>query len=192
MKIEHTERAGGRRGAKGRRVGPSLIVPLVLLVAVALALGACGGGSSNPASSASSTSPGKPKALKYSQCMRAHGVTNFPDLSGSGGLRIPQSSGININSPTYKAAQQACSKYAPGATATPAQKSQREANALKFARCMRSHGVLNYPDPSTSPSGGPLFPPPTSLGIDTSSPTFQAAQKACRSLLGHGQGQSGS
>jgi hypothetical protein len=52
--------------------------------------------------------------------------------------------------------------------------------ALGFANCMRSNGVLDYPDPGTS--GGPQ-----SLNrIDPNSPTFQAAYKACRKDLTSG------
>jgi hypothetical protein len=49
--------------------------------------------------------------LKFSQCMRAHGVTNFPDPTFSGNgirLELSKQSGIDPNSPTFKAAQNAC------------------------------------------------------------------------------------
>src|SRR5215510_4184697 len=51
------------------------------------------------------------QALKFSQCMRKHGIPNFPDpqSSGSGiGLTIGKDSGIDPNSPQFKAAQHAC------------------------------------------------------------------------------------
>lgn len=51
--------------------------------------------------------------LKGSQCMRAHGVLNFPDPT-SEGIRISPSSGIDPNSPQYRAAQKACAKDFPG------------------------------------------------------------------------------
>jgi hypothetical protein len=44
-----------------------------------------------------------------------------------------------------------------------------------YSKCMRSHGVGNFPDPD---SGGAL----KTQGIDTNTPTFQAAARACRSL----------
>jgi hypothetical protein len=44
-----------------------------------------------------------------------------------------------------------------------------------YSKCMRSHGVGNFPDPD---SGGAL----KTQGIDTNSPTFQAAARACKSL----------
>ncbi len=50
-------------------------------------------------------------ALKFSQCMRAHGLTGFPDPSFARGgvqIRIPDKNGLSPNSPAFKAAQQAC------------------------------------------------------------------------------------
>jgi hypothetical protein len=56
-------------------------------------------------------------ALKFSQCMRSHGVPNFPDPQVSGGaigLRIGANSGINPRSPQFQAAQRACRNDMPG------------------------------------------------------------------------------
>ena len=59
-------------------------------------------------------------ALKFSACMRSHGVPNFPDPefhSGGGGVRVRiggKASGIDPNSPQFKAAQKACQSDLPG------------------------------------------------------------------------------
>lgn len=55
-------------------------------------------------------------------------------------------------------------------------------NATKFASCMRSHGVPNFPDPD---SGGSVSIGPSS-GINPNSPKFQAAQQACEKLMPKG------
>jgi hypothetical protein len=56
------------------------------------------------------------QALKYTQCMRAHGVPNFPDPTrgpnGLYGYHIPNGSGINPQSATYQKASQACQSSA--------------------------------------------------------------------------------
>jgi hypothetical protein len=57
------------------------------------------------------------------------------------------------------------------------------ADAVKFARCIRSHGVSDFPDPSSS---GQLTIPPD----DRNTPAFESAQKACRSLMPGGAGGS--
>lgn len=62
------------------------------------------------------------KALEFSQCMRTHGVPNFPDpefpRGGGVGIRIGGTSGgtsrIDLNSPKFKAAQKACQSIMPG------------------------------------------------------------------------------
>jgi hypothetical protein len=54
-----------------------------------------------------------------------------------------------------------------------------------MSRCMRSHGVPNFPDPQfqSGPNGG-LGIRLNGTGVDPSSPAFQAAQKECGSILG--------
>lgn len=52
---------------------------------------------------------------------------------------------------------------------------------LKFAHCMRSKGVTNYPDPS---SNGRLQP---INQIDSNSPTLQRTYEACRKDAASGQ-----
>ena len=48
------------------------------------------------------------KALKFSACMRSHGIANFPDpVSRNGGVII-SGSGIDPNSPQFQSARQAC------------------------------------------------------------------------------------
>jgi hypothetical protein len=57
------------------------------------------------------------QALRFSACMRAHGVTHFPDPQASNGgltLVFGKNSGIDPNSPQFKAAQKACQKLLPG------------------------------------------------------------------------------
>jgi hypothetical protein len=50
---------------------------------------------------------------------------------------------------------------------------------LKFARCMRSHGVPNFPDPK---AGGALVIG-KKAGVDPNTSQFQAAQRTCRTLV---------
>ena len=53
------------------------------------------------------------QALKFSQCVRKHGVTNFPDPGSDGRIPDPASVGIDQGSPQFQAANQACRKYRP-------------------------------------------------------------------------------
>lgn len=64
--------------------------------------------------------------------------------------------------------------------------------AYKFSRCMRDHGVTNFPDPRVVSSPGHQ-----SVGIAvtptlTGSPAFKSAQKACQGIMpGPGPGGNG-
>jgi hypothetical protein len=59
------------------------------------------------------------------------------------------------------------------------------ASAIRFASCMRSHGVTNFPDPTVS-ARGVGFSVKSSSGINPSGPSFLAAQTACGKLLPRG------
>lgn len=179
---------------------------LATATAVAFGLSACGDGSASPgvasigsttrtteAPSSLATGDGTPSgkyraALAYSSCMRSHGVGNFPDPSSNGTLSVkfatggkdgaPRSSGIDRMSSQYLAADRSCRHLLPGGVPTPAQTRQALADALKFAQCMRGHGVENFPDPNpTSPGVVHL------AGVDPGSPRFQSAQRTCESLV---------
>ncbi len=171
--------AKGRKPAipRWRRVGPLAVV----LVAVAALAAACGGGSKNTASSspnaASAQSSASQSGVLFASCMRAHGVSNFPDsaVSVSGGqleLHVP---GYLKSEPEFGSASRACQRDLPGggASAKPSVNIQEE---LEFANCMRAHGITDFPDPL--PGGGFDI-----LG-DTNSPQFEAAENACQTRPG--------
>jgi hypothetical protein len=171
-----------------------LTISLSLLVA-ALGLAACG--SSRPNTGGSTSAQGDPanaaKALAFARCMRSHGVSNFPDPT-NGELKLqvqktPNSTSVNgaeVNGPAFQSALQACRSYLPnGGHPSAAQTAKAKAQALAMSRCMRSHGVPNFPDPQfqTGPGGG-LGVRIGGPGINPSSPAFQAAQKACGKIFG--------
>jgi hypothetical protein len=144
-----------------------------------------GGKSSTPESSAST----QQKMVAYSQCMRSHGVAEFPEPT-EGHLFIHSSdhnghvTGIDPESAQFQAAQKVCGKLMPeGGTPSPAQQAKAQESALKFSQCMRTHGVPNFPDPSFSDGGVRMkLKAGGANGIDPEAPQFRAAQKACQSV----------
>jgi hypothetical protein len=150
---------GQRRGSRLRRDG--CIVAGFLCLATFAA--ACGG--SHDSSSGAPRSP-----LAFAKCMRAHGLPNFPDPNSNGQFNL---AGINQNSPQAQRAFQACGSS--GANTDPGQRSQWMAQGLRFSRCMRAHGVPNFPDPN--PNGQ------NSVQVNHQTPLFQRALTACRPLL---------
>jgi hypothetical protein len=188
------------------------ILVLVLLVSLALIAAACGSapttpgvaalGSTTTTSSQGDGSPttGKSKAdalTSYSACMRSHGVPKFPDPKPSSGgmqLTIGPGMGIDPKSPQFQAADKACRKLMPGGgkAPSPAMQAKALADMLKFSACMRAHGLPDFPDPTSSGGGIQLSIGKT--GLNPRSPVFQAAQKACQSVMpgppiGSGEGE---
>ncbi len=136
------------------------------------------------------------KALAYSRCMRARGVLKFPDPNSSGAIPkvgLPQ---LGVSSAVFQAAQRACQHLLPNSGQSSQAWDRQTLNALwNFARCVRAHGVPNWPDPlAESDPGQPGTPgfrrqlPP---GINTDSPVVKNAMHTCQHLLagiGYGSG----
>jgi hypothetical protein len=182
----------GRRSLR-RRAGPRAAGLTAGLVAIGLLAAACGGSpgpgvaNAGPASSASPTSSGHGSALAYSRCMRSHGITKFPDPDSNGNLGINGDMGIDPNSPQFKAADRACKPLLPAPN--PAQAQQNRPALLRYARCMRAHGVPDFPDPQ--PGGGIQASARPGSDLDPNSPLYKAADKACKHYLpGGGRGGS--
>ncbi|HEX3518872.1 MAG TPA: hypothetical protein VHT29_07550 [Solirubrobacteraceae bacterium] len=159
-----------------------------------------GGGSSSSSESRASV---QQKMVAYSHCMRTHGVPEFPEptegkLLVRGSDRNGHLSGPNPNSAHFQAAQKVCAKLAPneGKPPSAAEQAKLQEKALKFSACMRSHGVPNFPDPEFHSGGGGASIRLGSKksgpgGLDPNSPQFQAAQKACFSIMGGPKGGPG-
>ncbi len=55
--------------------------------------------------------PDPAKLLKFSECMRSHGIPDFPDPNGQGlSIQTHPGSDLNPDNPTFKAASQTCAK----------------------------------------------------------------------------------
>lgn len=96
-------------------------------------------------------------------------------VAGCGGSFSP---GVAHLSST-KSASQASPE---GAGASPESPSSFQQKEIAFAKCMRSNGVPNFPDPS---AGGGFA---VHGGFDPQSPAINAARAKCRQLLPPGPG----
>jgi len=171
------------------------VTAILATTAAAVALGslaaACGGGSdtngvaqigstqaTTASSSSSSGSPSDRRGIlvAFSACMRRHGVPDFPDPKAVGhgyGLTIGNEM---ANSPQFKNAEQVCKKLLPnGGTPTAQEQAKQLQEALKYAACMRAHGMPDYPDPKVHDGA-------IEMGEAPDSPQFKIAQKACQHL----------
>lgn len=188
-----------KRAEQGRDPGPrarrahaaALLIAVVASAAVLLA--ACGGASggasttaSDGASGASQPTADSNQAAKFSQCMRAHGVPDFPDPNASGHftLKVTKGGDLDPSSAAFKSAEQACKSLEPtGFGSGSSQSPQQQNQLLKFVSCMRSHGVPNFPDPSAS---GAMKIQGGANGVNPNSPAFKSAMQTCRSDLPNG------
>ena len=137
--------------------------PLVapVLIAMVALIGGCG--SSAPAAVDTGSSGGNDnatanaqKAVKFAECMRRNGVSQFPDPSASGKLTIDavaNGSSVNPNTPAFKQAISACKGLEPSGFMGSKRSTQQQQAGLRFAQCIRENGVKDFPDPLPN---GPL------------------------------------
>jgi hypothetical protein len=170
---------------------------LLCLAGASIAVAGCGSSSSSSDSGGSNgskdTAASNAQGLKFAACMRSHGVPNFPDPTGGAlDLRVQQSpngtsvNGVEVSGPAFKSAMNSCRSDLPnGGHPTAAQTAKARSQALAMSRCMRTHGVPNFPDPTfqSGPNGG-VGVRIGGAGIDPNSPAFQAAAKDCGSIFG--------
>ena len=177
---------------------------LILLAALALAAASvvaagCGGDSESPgvaqigtnAADSDTSTDGSPNGdsdddsdgkdpTAFSRCMRSHGVPNFPDPDSDGGIEVGPNAGIDPDSPTFKAAERECQELLDINPPSPAEQAEMQEQALRFAECMRSHGIPNFPDPQFSGNRTKIQIP---RGVNPNSPQFREAQEACEKQL---------
>ena len=174
------------------RAAAAVLAPAALVLLAA----ACSGGpsSAGPGGALDAKGPANSqRGLAYSQCMRAHGVPNYPDASSHNELRNglpkvdPQQLGVSGSQ--FQAAQQACAHLLPNGGQTTQTQSQRDLNAmLSFARCMRSHGVPTWPDPTYDSVAGWGFNLVQVHGFDPNSAQIDNKMDDCDHVLPAGIG----
>jgi hypothetical protein len=165
--------------------------PLAALTLVAMAALISGCGSSAPAETGTGSGGGNNniaanarKAVKFAECMRRNGVSQFPDPGASGKLTIDavaNGSSLDPSTPAFKQAISACKDLEPSGFMGRTRSSQQQQAALKFAQCIRQNGVLDFPDPV---NGQPLVD--TNRIPSTNEPggmsLLQAAMHKCRDV----------
>jgi hypothetical protein len=161
---------------------PSVTAAVIGTAGVTLLAAACGG-SPNAGGSTNAQSP-TAQPLAFSRCMRSHGVSRFPDPSTSGVWPKSQVE-LAAGNPRFQAATQACGHLlpngGPGVPPSPAVVQLIRTDMLKFVRCMRSHGVPNWPD-LTLDRGRDIFDP-EAVGIDPNSPRIVTTIHECEHVF---------
>jgi len=156
---------------------------LLTTIALAALLAGCGG-SNSPGTSNSPRSGGhltqaqlQQQALRFTACMRTHGVPNIPDPGVQGWKAV-----LGSQAPAVLAAERICGRLVPGVG--PSGQSQSEAHSpaqtvamVAFADCLRGHGFPSFPDPTSS--GELTHEMLANAGIDIHQPAIVQAADAC-------------
>ncbi len=132
--------------------------------------------------------------------MRSHGVPSFPDPGSSGSLPKADAQHLGVTGSQLAVAQQACRLLLPNTGGAIDARSVEQCmmagdcprafvrtvldEERRFAQCMRSHGVPNWPDPSIDMQGRPVFAISISgLGFDPYSRQVWARGNRCSHLM---------
>jgi hypothetical protein len=161
---------------------------MVVLVSVISA--GCGSNAPSDTGTASSTGTGsnkkataRDKAVKFAECIRAHGVSDFPDPDAKNEFQY----GVSVSPAVWKQATTACKDLQPPGTLSSKRTPKQQSASLRFAQCVRDHGVKDFPDPV---NGEPLIdtnkiPSSNKPGGMT---ILNAATQKCGSVLGQAAG----
>jgi len=185
------------------RTAAAIIATAVLALLAAACRGSPStgsGGSSNAGGSANSSS-----AVTYSQCIRSHGVPNFPDPLSHGQVPKGSAQQWGVSSSQLQAAQTACQDLYPsnggsGRVLTkdslgqceetgdcPQALVQAAMTALRtYAKCMRSHGVPDWPDPTLDSERHPGFNLVPITGTNWNSQRISNVMQGCYPVMPDG------
>jgi hypothetical protein len=161
------------------------LAALALVALISLISAGCGSNAPSETGTASSSGSGgdknatdQDKAVKFAECIREHGVSDFPDPNAKGEFVY----GVSVSPAVWKKAVDACKDLQPPGTLSAKRGPEQQKESLKFAQCMRENGVKDFPDPV---NGEPLvdtnrIPSSATNGGMT---ILNAAMQKCRDLL---------
>jgi hypothetical protein len=129
-------------------------------------------------SSATTKLTAQEKAVKFAECMRANGVPHFPDPDANGDYNF----GVDVTREVWLKAIDACKALKPPGALSAKRTPKEQSASLRFAQCVRDHGVKDFPDPV---NGEPVIdtykiPSSNKPGGMT---ILNAATKACGAIL---------
>ena len=116
--------------------------------ATASSTGTASGASSTGTTSTTSSGANKKltardKAVKFAECIRAHGVSDFPDPDAKNQFDY----GVSVTPAVWKQATTACKDLQPPGTLSGKRTPKQQSASLRFAECVRANGVKDFPDP---------------------------------------------
>ena len=169
--------------------------PLAALAIVALIGAGCSNGSAENGNTGTGSSAGtggnkkltaRDKAVKFAECIRAHGVSDFPDPNEKNQFEY----GVSVSPAVWKQATTACKGLQPPGTLSGKRTPKQQSASLRFAQCIRDNGVKDFPDPV---NGEPLVDTTKIPSTNTANgmTILNAAMQKCRNVLGEAAGGQG-
>jgi hypothetical protein len=141
-----------RRNAGTPRVTATAALCAVAVLAGVAACGAAGGGQGGSQAAQAGANGSEAAVLRqFVDCVRAHGVPDFPDgsIDSHGVVSFPDSA-PRVPGNVATACQVYFNRLPPQPSASPPVPQPVFQELLSFARCMRAHGVPDWPDPAPS------------------------------------------
>jgi hypothetical protein len=165
---------------------------LTALAIVALIGAGCGsnapsgsGTASDSGAAGSTASPGRTKkltarekAVKFAECIRAHGVRDFPDPNAKNDFEY----GVSVSLAVWKKATTACKDLQPPGTLSAKRTAKQQSATLRLAKCVRANGVKDFPDPVNGEPVVDTYKIPSS-NRPGGMAILNAALQKCRSVM---------
>src|SRR5919198_383324 len=98
---------------------------------------------STTSSAANKKLSARDKAVKFAECIRAHGVSDFPDPNAKNQFEY----GVSVTPAVWTRATTACKDLQPPGTLSAKRTPKQQSASLRFAKCVRDNGVKDFPDP---------------------------------------------
>lgn len=167
--------------------------PLAVLATLALIGAGCGstppretGTPSRSRTSADEELTARDKAVKFAACVRAHGVSDFPDPDAKNDFDY----GVSVSPAVFTKAVDACKALKPPGALSSKRTPKQQSASLRFARCVRAEGVKDFPDPVDGEPVINTYKIPSTNTPDGMT-ILNAAIERCRGVLGLAAGGQG-
>jgi hypothetical protein len=159
---------------------------LAMVALMSLISAGCGSTAPSETGTASRTSTGgnksatdQDKAVKFAECIRSNGVSDFPDPDAKGEFQY----GVSVSPAVWQKAVDTCKDLQPPGSLSAKRSPKQQTASLRFAQCIRKNGVKDFPDPA---NGEPVIdtthiPSSNRPGGMT---ILNAAIQKCRSVMG--------
>jgi hypothetical protein len=175
-----------------RKLRPLAALAMVTLIGAGCSNGSAENGNtgtgtaSTTSSGADKTLTARDKAVKFAECIRAHGVSDFPDPNAKNQFEY----GVSVTPAVWEQATTACKDLQPPGTLSAKRTPKQQSASLRFAQCIRDNGVKDFPDPV---NGEPIV---NTYKIPSSNKPggmalLNAAMQKCGNVLGEAAGGQG-